>query len=109
MPIFGGLVYTDPSNARKDGPAQLDNQFMCELPINLGTHQSSTLMGSLCVDRQPRHRFLEPIHNVKEGPEPRPPANRRISGLHLWKFLAAAAEAVVEPIGIEPMTSSLQS
>ena len=35
MPIFGGLVYTDPSNAREDGPAQLDNQFMCELPIEL--------------------------------------------------------------------------
>ena len=22
---------------------------------------------STCVDRQPRHRFLEPIHNVKDG------------------------------------------
>ena len=35
----------------------------------------------------PRHRFLEPIHNVKEGANPpHPPANRRNSDLHLWKF-----------------------
>ena len=34
----------------------------------------------------PRHRFLEPIHNVKEGPNaPTPRANPRISGLHTWK------------------------
>ena len=35
VPISGGLVLTDPSNAREDGSAQLDNQFMCELPIEL--------------------------------------------------------------------------
>ena len=43
-------------------------------------------------DRQPRHRFLEPIHNVKEGANPpHPPANRRNSDLHLWKFFAATS------------------
>jgi hypothetical protein len=29
VPISGGLVLTDPSNAREDGSAQLDNQFIC--------------------------------------------------------------------------------
>ena len=51
-----------------------------------------------------RHRFLEPIHNVKERRERltvRTAVAARISGLHTWK--------VVERIGIEPMTSSLQS
>ena len=35
----------------------------------------------------PRHRFLEPIHNVKERGEPLTSAGRtlRRSGLHLWK------------------------
>ena len=34
----------------------------------------------------PRHRFLEPIHNVKDGGEPPCPRPRpRNSGLHLWK------------------------
>jgi hypothetical protein len=74
-----------------------------------GTHQSITLAGSRCVplrrlSHQPRHRFLEPIHNVKEGLRaPYPPANRRNSDLHHLENL------LVEPIGIEPMTSSLQS
>jgi hypothetical protein len=49
----------------------------------------------------------------KRGFAPRPLANQRISGLHLWKIIGrhyvADATVVVEPIGIEPMTSSLQS
>ena len=76
VPISGGLVLTDPPNAREDGSAQLDNQLICECRSN-------------CFDRQPRHRFLEPIHNVKEGLPPRPSENRRISSLHLWKILVA--------------------
>ena len=35
VPISDGLVLTDPSNARDDGSAQLDNQLMCELPTDL--------------------------------------------------------------------------
>ena len=52
-----------------------------------------------------RHRFLEPIHNVKERRNRlviRTAEAVRKSGLHTWKIL-------VERIGIEPMTSSLQS
>jgi hypothetical protein len=35
----------------------------------------------------PRHRFLEPIHNVKEGQRPHASASRssRNSGLHTWR------------------------
>jgi hypothetical protein len=38
----------------------------------------------------PRHRFLEPIHNVKEGSDLPASARRtsRRSGLHTWSFLA---------------------
>ena len=71
-----------------------------------------------------RHRFLEPIHNVKDGAEA---PNRDCSRnwfLHTWKISRGATPlriamldraprglcvAMVEPIGIEPMTSSLQS
>jgi hypothetical protein len=41
----------------------------------------------------PRHRFLEPIHNVKEGeyrPHPRPEPRR--SGLHTWKVGGASRD-----------------
>jgi hypothetical protein len=41
----------------------------------------------------PRHRFLEPIHNVKEGPNaPDPPANRRNSDLHLLESGGASRD-----------------
>ena len=54
--------------ARGDDAAQLDNQFMCARRTGIA------------ADRQPRHRFLEPIHNVKDrGLKPLPPANQRIS------------------------------
>ena len=71
---------------------------------------------------QPRHRFLEPIHNVKEGPNAPNPRDRNRG--KLWSsslenvgvrlaMLDRAPHglrvAMVEPIGIEPMTSSLQS
>ena len=72
-----------------------------------------------------RHRFLEPIHNVKEvETNVSPPwANPRwklfvfISGDEgadsgfdwIVKAPTAANRLLVEPIGIEPMTSSLQS
>ncbi len=68
----------------------------------------------LTLDCHPRHRFLEPIHNVKDEAfvslyrgEP------RIRFLHSWKVFGrhyvAGATVVVEPVGIEPTTSSLQS
>ena len=72
-----------------------------------------------------RHRFLEPIHNVKEvETNVSPPwANPRwklfvfISGDEgadsgfdlIVKAKPATNRLLVEPIGIEPMTSSLQS
>ena len=50
-----------------------------------------------------RHRFLEPIHNVKEELlEPHIGARTR-------QPLVFIPGKMVEPIGIEPMTSSLQS
>jgi hypothetical protein len=63
----------------------------------------------ICEKRQPlreavpRHRFLKPIHNVKEGnnsPKIAPlvsSAKQMSSSLEIWQTL-------VEPIGIEPMT-----
>src|SRR5687768_10713016 len=102
----------------------------------MGTHQSNTLMGPLlirtdstfvrttqldnhicncrstCVDRQPRHRFLEPIHNVKDGADAPTAANRGSGFFIPGKFCrhyVAGATVVVEPVGIEPTTSSLQS
>ena len=77
----------------------------------------------------PRHRFLEPIHNVKEGRNaPLSAAMPRNFRLHTWSICREAhcpasprlrrasciarlgeRRRMVEPIGIEPMTSSLQS
>ena len=58
---------------------------------------------------------LKPIHNVKDAGRS-PLADRmpgRISCFHLWSVLlpyrASLRSGLVEPIGIEPMTSSLQS
>ena len=66
-----------------------------------------------CSDRQPRHRFLEPIHNVKDEACRLYRSEPRICGLHLLERLcchyAAKPAVVVEPVGIEPTTSSLQS
>ena len=55
----------------------------------------------------PRHRFLEPIHNVKERGEPlmSAPANRHEDLV----FISGNEKMLVEPAGIEPATSSLQS
>ena len=40
----------------------------------------------------PRHRFLEPIHNVKERGEPLDPRPEpRNAGLHLWKLKVGGA------------------
>jgi hypothetical protein len=48
----------------------------------------------------PRHRSKKPIHNVKDIPaEP-------VTGCFILEHVT---KALVEPIGIEPMTSSLQS
>ena len=74
-----------------------------------------------------RHRFLEPIHNVKEV-ETNVSPTRANPGRKLFVFMSGEEGAdnrfgrfvkalpaktdkrsLVEPIGIEPMTSSLQS
>ena len=56
----------------------------------------------------------KPIHNVKEGANPPTPVETGflvfISGVFLAALQRSIAGAnLVEPIGIEPMTSSLQS
>src|SRR3954467_5010712 len=50
---------------QKESHSQLDNLVVYSMPLLLGrrTARSRETM-------PPRHRFLEPIHNVKEGPEP---------------------------------------
>jgi hypothetical protein len=50
--------------------------------------------------RASRHRFLEPIHNVKDWSDDRHRAEARIRFPYIpWKRLG-----VVEPVGIEPTT-----
>ena len=62
----------------------------------------------------PRHRFLEPIHNVKDEAlglyrgEPRIRFSSFLESLGCH-YAAKAAVMVVELVGIEPTTSSLQS
>jgi hypothetical protein len=87
--LHGGLVCRSGAASAAARISQLDNHC-CNCRSN-------------CFDRQPRHRFLEPIHNVKEEPLQAPAAASlpRIWLLHL--------ETMVEPVGIEPTTSSLQS
>ena len=53
-----------------------------------------------------RHRFLKPIHNVKEGPNaPLTALESADLVLFISGYMASVtANAVVEPIGIEPMT-----
>ena len=67
----------------------------------------------LTLDCRPRHRFLEPIHNVKDGARkllPRRTADPVSSSLEtLCCHYAGKPAVVVEPVGIEPTTSSLQS
>ena len=75
-------------NARRSRPerqplTQLDNRFNgrhTRLPLGRRTARSKKRV-------PPRHRFLEPIHNVKERGEPLRSARRtaRRSGLHPWK------------------------
>ena len=52
----------------------------------------------------PRHRFLEPIYNVKDGAKC---PSSMAEAMKLVCFISGVM--LVEPIGIEPMTSSLQS
>ena len=102
-----------PEGANRD--AQLDNLYLCSI---IRTHEELACRS--------RHRFLEPIHNVKEvETNVSPPwANPRwklfvfISGdegadSRFGPFVKAKQRRIkrtlVEPIGIEPMTSSLQS
>jgi hypothetical protein len=61
-------------------------------------------------ETDPRHRSKKPIHNVKELPrrQIRPANWLPHSGNRCWHS-AETPLPLVEPIGIEPMTSSLQS
>ena len=47
----------------------------------------------------PRHRFLEPIHNVKEGFRPNPRPEPRNSRLHPWKYLRDRLAAFAAAVG----------
>ena len=54
------------------------------------THEACRRTAQLVMP--PRHRFLEPIHNVKDGgksPDPRP--RPRNAGLHLWRKTGGAS------------------
>jgi hypothetical protein len=62
------------------------------LPLGRRTARSRETM-------PPRHRFLEPIHNVKEGLRPGPRPEPRNACLHAWKILAAAARFATEAGG----------
>ena len=73
------------------------------------------------LECRPRHRFLEPIHNVKEelfAPTAGEPADPVSSFLETSSAADPHAQSppsrglragMVEPVGIEPTTSSLQS
>ena len=75
----GGLVLlirTDSTFART---TQLDNHLLQT------THEPLRARG------RPRHRFLEPIHNVKDGADAPGRGEPRIRFLHSWKDFAATA------------------
>lgn len=89
LPIIGG---------------QPDGSFV--LPICSGARFQSE-------DRKPtpsRHRFEKPIHNVKKlaGPARNTAREEQISLLH-HSDIGQHQPGLVEPVGIEPTTSSLQS
>lgn len=77
-------------------------------PARLGAAWISQLDNHCCncrsdrSDRQPRHRFLEPIHNVKDE------AVRLYRGEPRIRFFFIPGK-MVEPVGIEPTTPCLQS
>ena len=61
-------------------PASLGGRWIAQLDNHCCDSRST------CVDRQPRHRFLEPIHNVKdEAFSTSTAANRGFRFLHSWK------------------------
>jgi len=87
-------------------------QTISIVSCHIGTPQGGT------PDANPRHRSKKPIHNVKKEA----PAKCRTLPYHRCSKAAAnwlphpgmvtrdeRASELVEPIGIEPMTSSLQS
>ncbi len=90
------------TNDRAETPAPLGADNLLSIVIAVETRTAAAGLRLRRMNRASRHRFLEPIHNVKDrSDDPTAPEGAdRFSHNH-WK--------VVEPIGIEPMTSSLQS
>ena len=59
----------DPARLGAVWISQLDNHYVV-IADRIAGFPSKYYFDEARSDRQPRHRFLEPIHNVKEGPEP---------------------------------------
>src|SRR5687768_5547255 len=92
------------------------SQIITSVSVASRLTQTSVLRPKPKIDcHAPRHRFKTHSQCQRRGQIPL--ADRsRISCFHLWSILSAAAakhryaaEVLVERIGIEPMTSSLQS
>jgi hypothetical protein len=89
------------TNVKANAPTPLGAGNLLSIVIVVETRVC--LFRSACaalrpLDRASRHRFLEPIHNVKDRSDDRHHAFRRGSVFpYHWSVL-------VEPIGIEPMT-----
>jgi hypothetical protein len=104
--LFGTIMVEDMIE-----PTQLDNHCC----FNTYERIASTLARTAALFIHAVTASISRTHSQcqRGASRPIPPANRRISDLHLWKCLdrhyVADATVVVEPIGIEPMTSSLQS
>ena len=99
MPTFGGLVLCYGLGSAPIRNSQLDNQLIA-IDTILPTRQPARKQTAWWFDRANRHRFLEPIHNVKEGPNaphPRCVKQRETDDLHPWKILIVAHASVCRP------------
>ena len=70
------------------GHSQLDNHLVYGTRLSARRPKPSLWKKPM----PPRHRFLEPIHNVKEGQQPHASARQsaRRSGLHTWRIKRGA-------------------
>ena len=73
-----------PSIYRWFGFVRIDHPRQVIKPTQLDNH-CCDLIDRLYVDRQPRHRFLEPIHNVKDEAEASTAASRGSGFFIYWK------------------------
>jgi hypothetical protein len=88
--------YVQPDD-RRSPPDRSEKPLSARINVVTGAHSSRQPVTRLSVEspRRSRHRFLEPIHNVKEephAPHPQGKASRR-SGLHTWKMPVSVSRA----------------